>query len=458
VTTVVGTGSDLEAPFDDERPNRFAVARLLFVLAAIVALSVIFHEAAYLVVVLALVVMVMVHELGHYLTAKLSGMKVTEYFFGFGPRLWSFVRGETRYGVKAIPAGGYVRIVGMTMLEEVPPEDEARTYRQATFPRRLLVAVAGSAMHVVMAFALIFSLYCFSGIPTAVSYEVTSLETFASGASPAEQAGFRTGDVFVSIDGHDFNQPGQFTNFIRSHVDDTLKVVVLRDGRDVTLRVRPTNEQNVKVVINGKSVRPSAVPDHPSGVIGVTIESFYRDETTNPISGVHQSVTMLGSLTSETFGGIATVFSLSGLRSFAHDVRVAGNTGTSGATSTSGSSTSGSSTSSSSSSNSGQIMSIVGAVQLGAQALRHDIPELLYLLAAINIFVGVVNLFPMLPLDGGHVAIAIYERVRSRRGKPYHADITKLMPLAYLFLLFMVVIGLGALYANIRQPVGLPGG
>ncbi len=100
-----------------------------------------------LVVVLALVAMVMLHELGHFATAKWSGMKVTEYFFGFGPRLWSIRRGETEYGVKAIPAGGYVRIVGMTMLEEVDPPDEARSYRQATFPRRLLVAVAGSAMH-----------------------------------------------------------------------------------------------------------------------------------------------------------------------------------------------------------------------------------------------------------------------------------------------------------------------
>src|SRR6202044_3071307 len=98
------------------------------------------HALAVLVVVLLLVVMVMAHELGHFATAKLSGMKVTEYFLGFGPRLWSIRRGETEYGVKAIPAGGYVRITGMTMLETVAPEDEPRSYRQATFPRRILVA------------------------------------------------------------------------------------------------------------------------------------------------------------------------------------------------------------------------------------------------------------------------------------------------------------------------------
>jgi membrane-associated protease RseP (regulator of RpoE activity) len=97
-------------------------------------------------------------------------------------------------------------------------------------------------------------------------------------------------------------------------------------------------------------------------------------------------------------------------------------------------------------------------VQIGAQALREDVPLLLYLLAAINLFVGIVNLFPMLPLDGGHVAIAVYERIRSRKGRPYHADVTKLMPVAYVFLLFIVIIGLGALYVNIVHPAQLPGG
>ena len=88
--------------------------------------------------------MIFLHELGHFVTAKVSGMKVTEFFFGFGPKLWSFTKGETEYGVKAIPAGAYVRIIGMNNLEEIPPEDEPRTYRAQSYPRRLLVGVAGS--------------------------------------------------------------------------------------------------------------------------------------------------------------------------------------------------------------------------------------------------------------------------------------------------------------------------
>ena len=152
---------------------------------------------------------------------------------------------------------------------------------------------------------------------------------------------------------------------------------------------------------------------------------------------------MLGSVTAQTAQGIAQVFSLHGIGSFAHQVAVANQHPSS--TSSAGSS-------------SGQVLSIVGAIQVGAQAAGRNLSELLYILVAINVFVGMINLFPMLPLDGGHVVIAVYERLRSRRGRAYHADVAKLMPVAYVFLAFMVLFGLGALYMNIVNPASLPGG
>ena len=135
----------------------WAVLRLAVVMAAVVALFLAAGLSALLVVIVAIIVMVMVHELGHFATAKWSRMKVTEYFVGFGPRLWSIRRGETEYGVKAIPAGGYVRILGMTNLEEIDPADEAGTYRQQPFHKRIIVASAGSFMHFVMAFLLAYA-------------------------------------------------------------------------------------------------------------------------------------------------------------------------------------------------------------------------------------------------------------------------------------------------------------
>ncbi len=95
-----------------------------------------------------LVISIFLHELGHFVTARWTGMKVTQFFLGFGPRLWSFRRGETEYGVRALPLGAFVRIIGMNNLDEVEPADEARTYRQQSFPKRLLVISAGSIMHI----------------------------------------------------------------------------------------------------------------------------------------------------------------------------------------------------------------------------------------------------------------------------------------------------------------------
>ncbi|MFV2039261.1 MAG: site-2 protease family protein, partial [Acidimicrobiales bacterium] len=131
--------------------------RGIAVLAALMAWLGIAAGWEYIVVVLALVFMITMHELGHYLAARSGGMKVTEFFLGFGPRLWSFRRGETEYGVKGIWAGAYVKVIGMNNLEEVDPADESRTYRQKSYPKRMLVAVAGSGMHFIMALIAIYA-------------------------------------------------------------------------------------------------------------------------------------------------------------------------------------------------------------------------------------------------------------------------------------------------------------
>ena len=108
-------------------------------------------------------VSVFLHELGHFVTARMTGMKATQFFIGFGPRLWSFHRGETEYGVRLLPLGAFVRIIGMNNLDEVPPADEARTYRQKSYPRRMLVITAGSLMHLLLAIVLLFGVFAIRG-------------------------------------------------------------------------------------------------------------------------------------------------------------------------------------------------------------------------------------------------------------------------------------------------------
>jgi membrane-associated protease RseP (regulator of RpoE activity) len=424
-----------------------ALAKLLVVILGVVVVAVAFHATGVLVVVLAIVAMVMLHELGHFATAKLSGMKVTEYFFGFGPRLWAVVRGETTYGVKALPAGGYVKIVGMTMLEDVPEEDEPRSYRQASFPRRVLVACAGSLVHFILAFALLWSVFAFLGTPVPSAPTVSSLFQVDNHAGPAAVAGIEPGDAFVSVDGHPTPTFNSLTAFIASNAGKPLHIVVRRDGRLVRLVVTPATEHVA-------TCSAGVVTHHTKGEIGVEL-LVTKQVSYGPFESVPRSASEFGSLVSATFSGLGSFFSLSGLRSFGHQVVTAGSTtappkscaGVTPVLSSSGGASS-----------NGQIVSILGAVQLGSQLYSLGASSLFVFLAFINLFIGIVNLLPMLPLDGGHVAIAVYERIRSRRGRPYHADVAKLLPFAYVFLAFIVIVGVGALYSNILQPVHLTGG
>ena len=150
-----------------------------------------------LAVVLSFVVMLVVHELGHFVVARWAGMQVTEAFIGFGPRVWSVQRGETEYGVKAIPAGAYVRITGMTNLDEVEPEVEHRTYRQQSYPRRLAVALAGSATQFLLAGLLLVVIFVALGRPDTGSWVVRSVVP----ATAAEEAGVLAEDRILSVGG-----------------------------------------------------------------------------------------------------------------------------------------------------------------------------------------------------------------------------------------------------------------
>src|SRR5438067_11279466 len=185
MTQLVNRRETHEAPEDPGTiDNRERLVRLGYFVAIVLVLAVITGFSPFLGVIGALIAIVMLHEFGHFVTAKWAGMKVSEYFFGFGPRLWSIRKGETEYGIKAIPVGGYVRILGMNNLEQVDPADEPRTYRQKSFPRRLSVAVAGSAMHFLIAFLLLIVLWAAVGVPKATT-TVGSIFGDEKGAQPS---------------------------------------------------------------------------------------------------------------------------------------------------------------------------------------------------------------------------------------------------------------------------------
>ncbi|MEN9300412.1 MAG: hypothetical protein RLZZ254_193, partial [Actinomycetota bacterium] len=184
--------------------------------------------------VLGLFVSVFLHEVGHFVTARMTGMKVTQFFMGFGPRLWSFRRGEVEYGLRALPLGAFVRIIGMSNLDPVEPGDERRAYMNKSYPRRMLVITAGSLMHAIIAVVLFFGVYSTAG-RFGESGQVTIVLPPATG-SPAERAGIQEGDVVVAFDGTPVTTRDALVEGITSSdIGEEVTVDVLRDGVPVTL-------------------------------------------------------------------------------------------------------------------------------------------------------------------------------------------------------------------------------
>jgi len=408
-------------------PSR--VVQLLVALALITAVFILLGWGDLLLFIAILVAIVMLHELGHFVTAKRAGMKVTEYFVGFGPRLWSVRRGETEYGVKAIPVGGYVRIVGFTSTEDVAPEDEPRAYRQQPFHQRIIVASAGSAMHFLIAFVLALILVLGFGTMTN-NYAVSSVEHWPGQQTPAALAGLKPGDTIVSIDGKTFANPTAMTDIIKQSSGKALRLGVERDGKLIHLSATPANGRGITV--NGQTLGNR-------GYLGIEIHE--ATASVGLLAAVGHSFTTMWQVTDQEVAGIAQTFSPSGLTSVFH--QVTNNKAAQSAVSNPGSAP--------------RPVSIVGIAGLGAQAEQAGLASVLMLLIAINIVFGLLNMLPMIPLDGGHVAVAAYEWIRTKKGEPYYrADITKLFPVAALFIAFLAVFVFAGIYLDITHPLQIP--
>ena len=223
-----------------EIDNRERFIRLAYFLAIVLVLAIFTGFSPFLGVIFALVAIVMLHEFGHFVTAKWAGMKVTEYFFGFGPRLWSIRKGETEYGIKAVPLGGYVKIIGMNNLEQVDPADEPRTYRQKSYPRRLSVAVAGSFMHFLLAFVLLMVLWTSVGVPDKVTTQVGEIFKIKGKPSPAQLAGFKAGDQILAVDGHVITRWQDLPPYIRKRPNHPIDFTIQRGDRLFKITAIPT--------------------------------------------------------------------------------------------------------------------------------------------------------------------------------------------------------------------------
>ena len=360
-----------------------------------------------------ILISVFLHEAGHFMTARMTGMKATQFFLGFGPRLWSFHRGETEYGVRALPLGAFVRIIGMNNMDEVPPEDEARTYRQKSYPRRMLVISAGSLMHLLIAIVLLFGIYSTRG--ELVEQPGAEIGVVESGG-PAQSAGLEAGDVVLSIGGAAIEDPEDLGETIRSHEPgESVTIVVQRDGE----------EQTVTAVLAANTEQGSDL--FGSARLGVSSRTAAEWEEMSTSDAAVSSVTDLIPVTWESTKGIVQVLNpvniINHLSGESEDLSTRPTT-------------------------------VVGVTQVsGTVGETEGLVGVLYLLAVLNVFVGVFNMFPLLPLDGGHAAVATYERFRERDGRRYFADVSRLMPFAMGVIMVLLALFVSGLYLDITQPL-----
>jgi membrane-associated protease RseP (regulator of RpoE activity) len=378
--------------------------------------------------VLALLISIVLHEAGHMWAARWSGGKVTEFFVGFGAKLWSFQRGETEYGIKAIPAGGYVKIVGMTDLDEVEPGDEDRALKNKPARKRLLTLSAGSLMHFVIAlflFALAASAFGIRNDDTTTVGQIScATKSVTAGCTagdptPAKNAGLEVGDVITSVNG---TAVSTYTDLVAAQ---PATITYTRAGATHTTSVTPETGQTYDT--NDKVI---TVP-----MVGIAGSSLVQ--RSNPIAAVRYSGSEFWTSVTGTFSGLGAIpgeIPQLFKSTVDHTARSANGP-----------------------------VGVVGMAQVSGQLFGDGgFSYVLLLVASINVFIGIFNLLPILPLDGGHIAILLYEQGRKRvyrllrRPEPGRVDINKLIPVAYVFLLAFVGLTLLLVAADVTNPIHLP--
>lgn len=419
------------------------------------------------------------HEIGHLVPAKKFGVRVTEYMVGFGPTLWAKTKGETSYGIKGIPLGGYIRMIGMlppapndpagtarTMstgrfaamvdtarrqsLEEIEPGDEERLFYKLPVRKRVVIMLGGPLMNLALAFIFFAVMLVGIGLPQptlqvgAVVACTPSVEQPAGMATetgacptgtvptPAAQAGFAGGDLIVALDGARVSDWNEATTWIQVNAGRTVNVTVDRDGREVSLPVtiaavdRPVFDENGQVT--GETER--------SGFLGVRPEFEYVSQGWASVPTymwdiTQRSVVALVSLPVRLYELVANTL----IGGQERDIN-------------------------------GPV-SVVGASRLGGeiaameQPIEAKIATFLALAASLNLFLFLFNLLPILPLDGGHVAGALYEGSRRtvakvrRQPDPGPVDVARFLPVAYVVAAILVGVGVVVIWADLVKPISL---
>lgn len=407
------------------------------------------------------------HELGHLSTAKMFGIRVPQYMVGFGPTIWSKQKGDTEYGIKAIPAGGYIRMIGMfppgadgrlearstspwrgmiedarsAAYEELEPGDEKRLFYTRRPWKRVIVMFAGPFMNLILAVAIFMGVAMTFGFQTQTT-EVAGVQQCVISqsekrdtckgtdpVSPAKAAGLEEGDKIVAFDGQKVDDWATLSDRIRNTIGPAT-ITVERGGEEVTLNAVLRENAVAKKDGNGE-----VIPDQfiKAGYLG-----FAAQTEIVPL-GFGDSVVRMGDMIEN---GVDAIIALPSKipdlwnAAFSDGQRA-----------------------------DDSPVGVVGAARIGGEVMNLDIPAqnqvamMLFLLAGFNLSLFLFNMLPLLPLDGGHIAGALWESLRRnlakvfRRPDPGPFDVAKLMPVAYVVAGLFICFTLLVLVADIVNPV-----
>lgn len=439
-----------------------------------------------LIIVIGVGISIGLHEIGHLVPAKKFGVKVTQYMVGFGPTIWSRKFGETEYGIKAIPLGGYIRMIGMfppkpgadpsllrasstgrfsqlmdqarqQSMEEVGPQDRDRVFYKLTVPRKVVVMLGGPMMNFLIAAVLMTGLITIYGVQVAkdgvVVASVSQCVVPASASTqtvckatdpetPAYRAGLLPKDILTQINGAVITPATGLSDLIRPRAGEPTTIVYVRDGSTRTTTVTPVRNLVAQVDANGQLLKDST--GNPvtveAGFLGVTAQA--------PVVVERQPITAAPGYIGDALGKTAGVFlhipqKMVGVW---HAAFSGAQRDVNGPISVVGV---------------GRIGGEVAAADLGPDSTSTKIAFLLNIILSLNLALFVFNLVPLLPLDGGHVAGALWEGVKRSfarvrgRADPGYVDVAKALPIAYT--MAIVLIGMSALliYADLANPVRL---
>ena len=367
-----------------------------------------------LVLVAGLLISVFLHELGHFATAGWAGMKRTQFFMGFGPKIWSTHRNGVEYGVRALPLGAFVRIVGMNNLDPVEPGDEDVSYSSKPYRWRMLVITAGSLMHLIIAVLIMMFVYTVGG-----RYQDTgTVKVFAvTEDSPAAAAGIGLGDEILSVNGTKLTSSDDLRTTIRSsQPGDAITVIFKENGSG-----DDGSDKTVNVVLAPHPTDTTA----GIGYLGVGTDSYGRNKLGLISASSHVASDLWHGMGS-TISGIGTVINPANQWTQLTDKNADPMK---------------------------RPTTVVGITKVAGDIGNRDgLYGVLEVLASINVFVGLFNLLPLLPFDGGHAAIATYERIRSRKNRSYRADVEKMWPVTVVVLTLLLFLTFTGLYLDITRP------